>query len=160
MLLNLALDSLNELLKLAMSYEPLWIRSLDGGGEILTMKEYDRSFIPIIGIKPSNFTTKATRLKLKYKLFQMWFLSMKYNFYVFVKNMLKVLGLMWMYLSTQSKKVIWIEHMEYDEFFVHHLYLPLIKAGLGFGAQRWMSSLLRQSEFLRVMTSFVCQFHR
>lgn len=45
--------------------------------------------------------------------------------------------------------------MEYDEIFVDHLYRPLIRAGLGFGAQRWMSSLQRQSELLRVMASFV-----
>ncbi|KAG5599800.1 hypothetical protein H5410_031170 [Solanum commersonii] len=93
--------------------------------------------------------------------------------------MFKALGLLWMSLSTQSKRVrnniklknvkgsllvelltmclmvILIEHMEYDEIFVHYLYCPLIRACLGFGAQRWMSSLQRLSEFLRVMTSFV-----
>lgn len=61
MLLNLALAALNELLKLAMSDEPFWVRSLDGGGKILNMEEYVRSFIPIIGIKPSHFTIEATR---------------------------------------------------------------------------------------------------
>lgn len=61
MLLNLALDALNELLKLAMSDEPLWVRNLDGGGEMLNMEEYATTFIPIIGIKPSHFTTEATR---------------------------------------------------------------------------------------------------
>uniref|UniRef100_M1D8K1 HD domain class transcription factor n=1 Tax=Solanum tuberosum TaxID=4113 RepID=M1D8K1_SOLTU len=35
--------------------------SLDGCGEILNIEEYARSFIPIIGIKPSHFTTEATR---------------------------------------------------------------------------------------------------
>ncbi|KAG5614336.1 hypothetical protein H5410_014160 [Solanum commersonii] len=209
MLLNLALDSLNELLKLAMSYESFWVRSLDGAisqqkplghldGNSLALIEmlmnesqWVEMFPCIIG-KVNTFdvistsigeSKSGTLLKLNYKLFQMWFLSVKYNFYVFVKNMLKVLELLWMYLSTQSKKVrnkiklknvedsllvalfkiclmvIWIEHMEYDEIFVHHVYLPLIKVGLGFGAQRWMSSLQRQSEFLRVMASFVCQFH-
>ncbi|KAG5614329.1 hypothetical protein H5410_014153 [Solanum commersonii] len=29
-------------------------------------------------------------------------------------------------------KIILIEHMEYDEIFVHHLYRPLIRDGLGF----------------------------
>ncbi|WMV18139.1 hypothetical protein MTR67_011524 [Solanum verrucosum] len=52
-------------------------------------------------------------------------------------------------------KIILIEHMEYDEIFVHHLYLPLIRDGLGFGAQRWMSSFQRKFVFLRVMASFV-----
>ncbi|KAG5599794.1 hypothetical protein H5410_031164, partial [Solanum commersonii] len=101
------------------------------------------------------------------------------QFLRFCQKMLKVLELLWMSLSTQSKKVrnkiklknvegsllvalfkmclmvIWIEQMEYDEFFFHHLYLPLIRAGLGFGAERWMSYLQRQSEFLIVMASFV-----
>ncbi|KAL3365704.1 hypothetical protein AABB24_010708 [Solanum stoloniferum] len=58
-------------------------------------------------------------------------------------------------MSNGYSKIIWIEHVEYDEIFVHHLYRPLIKTGLGFGAQRWTSSLQKHFEFLRVMTSFV-----
>ncbi|KAH0720105.1 hypothetical protein KY284_005135 [Solanum tuberosum] len=52
-------------------------------------------------------------------------------------------------------KVIWIEHMQYNENHVHHLYRPLVKTGLVFGAQRCIAGLQRQSEFLRVMKSFV-----
>ncbi|MCD7455182.1 hypothetical protein HAX54_027312 [Datura stramonium] len=61
MLMNIALAALNELLKLANNDEPLWIRSLNGRGEILNLKEYAGSFIPIIGMKPRHFTTEATR---------------------------------------------------------------------------------------------------
>lgn len=45
--------------------------------------------------------------------------------------------------------------MQYNENHVHHLYRPLVKTGLVFGAQRCIAGLQRQSEFLRVMKSFV-----
>ncbi|GAV85073.1 Homeobox domain-containing protein/START domain-containing protein [Cephalotus follicularis] len=38
-------------------------------------------------------------------------------------------------------KVIWVEHSEYDESSVHHLYRPLLSSGMGFGAHRWISAL-------------------
>ncbi|XP_015169795.1 uncharacterized protein [Solanum tuberosum] len=59
-LINLALDASDELHRLARSGEPLWYRSVDGDGEMLNVKEYDSSFILIIGMKPGHFTTEAT----------------------------------------------------------------------------------------------------
>ncbi|KAK4718074.1 hypothetical protein R3W88_016412 [Solanum pinnatisectum] len=198
MLLNLALDALNELLKLAMSDEPFWVRSLNGGGETLNIEEYARSFIPIIGINPSNFTTEATRsfgtaacnsltlvemLMNKSQWEEMFpciigkvdtfdvistgigetksgtlLLLETINLHIetelqIISNVVPACEIQ--FLCFCQKHVIWIEHMEYDEIFVHHLYRPLIRACLGFGAQRWMSSLQRLSVFLRVMTSFV-----
>ncbi|KAA8539898.1 hypothetical protein F0562_026590 [Nyssa sinensis] len=50
-------------------------------------------------------------------------------------------------------KVTWVEHLEYDESAVHHLYQPLLSSGLGFGAQRWLATLQRQCECLAVMMS-------
>ncbi|KAK4718067.1 hypothetical protein R3W88_016405 [Solanum pinnatisectum] len=230
MLLNLALDALNELLKLAMSDEPFWVRSLDGGGEKLNIEEYARSFIPIIRIKPSHFTTKATRsfgtLAGDSVTLSQWVemllciigkvntfdvistgkgesKSESINLHIetelqIISNVVHVREIQflrfyqkhaegtWIIVdvsintikegSNQYKiencrrlpsgciiqdvtncysKFILIEHMEYDDIFVHNLYRPLISAGLGFGAQSWMSSLRRQSEFLRVMVSFV-----
>ncbi|XP_076918134.1 homeobox-leucine zipper protein HDG1-like [Bidens hawaiensis] len=43
-------------------------------------------------------------------------------------------------------KVIWIEHNEYDENAVHQYFRPLLRSGLGFGAQKWISTLQRHSE--------------
>ncbi|WMV49483.1 hypothetical protein MTR67_042868 [Solanum verrucosum] len=60
-LINLALDASDELQRLARSGQPLWNRSVDGDGEMMNIKEYDSSFIPIIRMKPEHFTTKATR---------------------------------------------------------------------------------------------------
>ncbi|XP_027773418.1 homeobox-leucine zipper protein HDG1-like isoform X2 [Solanum pennellii] len=236
MLLNLALDALNELLKLAMSDEPLWVRNLDGGGETLNMEEYATTFIPIIGIKPSHFTTEATRSSATVVGNSLTLVEMLMNESQWVEAFPCIIGKVntfdvistgigegksgtlllieaelqiisnvvpvreiqflrfcqkhaedsWIIvdvsvdtikegsqqykiekcrrlpsgciiqdMSNGYSKVTWIEHMEYDEIFVDHLYRPLIRAGLGFGAQRWMSSLQRQSEFLRVMASFV-----
>ncbi|CAL5381755.1 unnamed protein product [Camellia sinensis] len=50
-------------------------------------------------------------------------------------------------------KVTWIEHAEYDERVIHHLYRPLISGGMGFGAQRWVATLQRQCECLAILMS-------
>lgn len=48
----------------------------------------------------------------------------------------------------------WIEHTEYDESIVHHLYRPLLRSGMAFGAQKWLSNMQRQCElFAFVMSS-------
>ncbi|XP_025887127.1 homeobox-leucine zipper protein ROC5-like isoform X2 [Solanum lycopersicum] len=51
--------------------------------------------------------------------------------------------------------VTWIEHTEYNENLVHEWYRSLIKAGMAFGAQRWIASLQRQHHFLKMMKSAV-----
>ncbi|GAB4858223.1 hypothetical protein Ancab_009620 [Ancistrocladus abbreviatus] len=50
--------------------------------------------------------------------------------------------------------VTWIEHVEYDENSVHHLYRPLLRSALGFGAQRWLAVLQRQCECRAFLSSF------
>ncbi|XP_068649700.1 homeobox-leucine zipper protein ANTHOCYANINLESS 2 [Aristolochia californica] len=50
-------------------------------------------------------------------------------------------------------KVTWVEHAEYDESSVHHLYRPLLCSGMGFGAQRWVATLQRQCECLAILMS-------
>ncbi|KAK6786267.1 hypothetical protein RDI58_014792 [Solanum bulbocastanum] len=202
-LLNFSLDALNEFLKLAMSDESFWVRSLDGGGEILNIEEYARSFISIIHIKPSHFTTEATRsfgtvignvvilvemlmndsqwvdtfpcIIIKVNTFDVISTGIgesKIGTWIIVDVCVDTIkegsqqykiekcrrlhsACIIQDVSNGYSKVIWIEHMEYDEIFVHHLYRPFIRAGLGFGAQRWISSLQRQSEFLRVIATFV-----
>jgi len=52
-------------------------------------------------------------------------------------------------------QVTWIEHMKYNENLVHDWYRPLINTGVGFGAQRWMATLQRQYQFLKVMKSII-----
>ncbi|XP_010278578.1 PREDICTED: homeobox-leucine zipper protein ANTHOCYANINLESS 2-like isoform X2 [Nelumbo nucifera] len=50
-------------------------------------------------------------------------------------------------------KVTWVEHGEYDESSIHQLYRPLLRAGMGFGAQRWVATLQRQCECLAILMS-------
>lgn len=50
-------------------------------------------------------------------------------------------------------KVTWVEHSEYDESYIHELYRPLIRSGLGFGAPRWIATLQRQSECLAILST-------
>ncbi|KAI3458182.1 hypothetical protein Pfo_014845 [Paulownia fortunei] len=50
-------------------------------------------------------------------------------------------------------KVTWVEHTEYDENIVHHLYRPLLSSGMAFGAQKWVANLQRQCELFAVIMS-------
>ncbi|XWS77099.1 hypothetical protein CRYUN_Cryun01aG0233300 [Craigia yunnanensis] len=59
--LELALAAMDELVKMAQTDQPLWIRSLEGGRERLNQDEYLRTFTPCIGMKPSGFVTEASR---------------------------------------------------------------------------------------------------
>ncbi|XP_054784084.1 homeobox-leucine zipper protein ANTHOCYANINLESS 2-like [Prosopis cineraria] len=61
MFLELALAAMDELVKMAQTDEPLWIRSLEGGREILSLDEYSRTFTPCIGLKPNGFASEASR---------------------------------------------------------------------------------------------------
>ncbi|KAI4371533.1 hypothetical protein MLD38_019755 [Melastoma candidum] len=60
MLLELALAAMDELLKMAQTDEPLWMRGLEGG-EVLNTEEYMRSFTPCIGMRPNGFVSEASR---------------------------------------------------------------------------------------------------
>lgn len=61
MFLELALAAMDELVKMAQTDEPLWIRSLEGGRDVLNHDEYLRTFTPCIGLKPTGFVTEASR---------------------------------------------------------------------------------------------------
>ncbi|KAL9375925.1 hypothetical protein Peur_032804 [Populus x canadensis] len=61
MFVDLALAAMDELIKIAQVGSPIWIKSLDGGKEVLNHEEYMRTFPPCIGMKPSNFVIEATR---------------------------------------------------------------------------------------------------
>ncbi|CAN1793187.1 Homeobox-leucine zipper protein ANTHOCYANINLESS 2 [Linum perenne] len=61
MLLELALAAMDELVRKAQADEPLWLKSLDGGREMLNHEEYMRTFTPCIGLKPNGFLTEASR---------------------------------------------------------------------------------------------------
>ncbi|KAK3039273.1 hypothetical protein RJ639_027977, partial [Escallonia herrerae] len=50
-------------------------------------------------------------------------------------------------------KVTWVEHSEYDESGVQHIFRPLVRSGMGFGAQRWVATLQRQCECLAAIMS-------
>ncbi|MBA0559967.1 hypothetical protein Golob_016900 [Gossypium lobatum] len=61
MFLELALAAMDELVKMAQTDEPLWIRSLEGGREILNQDEYLGTFTPCIDMKSNGFVTEASR---------------------------------------------------------------------------------------------------
>ncbi|KAK4476559.1 hypothetical protein RD792_015715 [Penstemon davidsonii] len=235
MYLELALNAMDELVKLAQSEEPLWIKSLEGGSEILNHEEYSRAFsTPCIGMTPNGFVSVASRengmviinslalvetlmdstkwaemfpgiiarssttdvisngmggtrngaLQLMYAELQV--LSplvpvREVNFLRFCKQHAEGVwavvdvsidtiressggppfpnyrrlpsGCVVQDMPNGYSKVTWVEHSEYEESVVHQLYRPLINAGMGFGAQRWVATLQRQSECLAILMS-------
>jgi homeobox-leucine zipper protein len=60
-LIDLALAAMDELLKMAQTDNPIWIKGLDGERDILNHEEYSRSFSSCIGPKPTGFVSEATR---------------------------------------------------------------------------------------------------
>ncbi|XP_011091721.2 LOW QUALITY PROTEIN: homeobox-leucine zipper protein ANTHOCYANINLESS 2 [Sesamum indicum] len=235
MYLELALAAMDELVKMAQTDEPLWLRSLEGGREILNHEEYLRTFTPCIGMKPNGFVTEASRetgmviinslalvetlmdsnkwaemfpciiartsttdvissgmggtrngaLQLMNAALQV--LSplvpvREVNFLRFCKQHAEGVwavvdvsidtiretsggpttfpncrrlpsGCVVQDMPNGYSKVTWVEHVEYDESVVHQLYRPLISAGMGFGAQRWVATLQRQCECLAILMS-------
>ncbi|OWM75634.1 homeobox-leucine zipper protein ANTHOCYANINLESS 2-like [Punica granatum] len=61
MFLELAVCSMNELIKMAEVNTPLWARSFDGAREVLNHEEYMRIFSPHCGSKPRNFVPEGSR---------------------------------------------------------------------------------------------------
>ncbi|KAJ8529059.1 hypothetical protein K7X08_035894 [Anisodus acutangulus] len=227
MLMDLALAAMNELLKMTDIGEPLWVRSLFGGGETMNNEEYVRSFTRFTFMKTGNFTTEATRavsrifinsqtlveiLMNKSRWMEMFScivgktstidvissgiggsrsgtLQLIQTEFQIISDMVCVREIKFLRFCQQLaegtwgvvdvsvhtiqdencmrlpsgcivqdmpngySKVTWIEHMEYNEKFIHHLYRPLIRTGLGFGAQRWIANLQRKSEFLVMISS-------
>ncbi|KAA8516004.1 hypothetical protein F0562_019183 [Nyssa sinensis] len=236
MYLELALAAMDELIKMAQTDEPLWLRSLEGGREILNHEEYLRTFTPCIGLKPNGFVTEASRetgmviinslalvetlidsnrwgemfpcmiartsttdvissgmggtrngaLHLMHAELQV--LSplvpvREVNFLRFCKQHADGVwavvdvsvdtiretssgpaflncrrlpsGCVVQDMPNGYSKVTWVEHAEYDESAIHQLYRPLISAGMGFGAQRWVATLQRQCECLAILMSSV-----
>ncbi|KAK4483449.1 hypothetical protein RD792_010636 [Penstemon davidsonii] len=235
MYLELALSAMDELVKLAQTDEPIWLRSLEGGREILNQEEYKRNFTPCIGMRPNGFVTEASResgmviinslalvetlmdsskwadmfpcliartsttdvisngmggtrngaLHLMHSELQV--LSplvpvREVNFLRFCKQHAEGVwavvdvsidtiressgggsgfpscrrlpsGCVVQDMPNGYSKVTWVEHAQYDESVVHQLYRPLISAGMGFGAQRWVASLQRQCECLAILMS-------
>ncbi|XP_019251815.1 PREDICTED: homeobox-leucine zipper protein HDG1-like isoform X1 [Nicotiana attenuata] len=234
MLMELAFAAMNELLKLAEIGDPLWFRNFDGSGEALSLEEYARSFPPCIGMKPSNFTTEATKatgtvminslalvetlmdtsrwvdmfscivgrtstidvisssasgsrngnlqlIQAEFQVLSALVPVRQVKFLRFCKQHAEGVwavvdvsidaiqegsqpreagncrrlpsGCIVQDLPNGYSKVIWIEHMEYDENTIHNFYRPFIRSGRGFGAQRWIATLQRQCECLAVITS-------
>ncbi|XP_059667046.1 homeobox-leucine zipper protein ANTHOCYANINLESS 2 isoform X2 [Cornus florida] len=234
MFMELALASMDELVKLSQIDYPLWVRSLNGGREALNYEEYMRAFPPCIGMKASGFITDATRatgvvisnslaivetlmdanrwaetfscligrtstidvissgmtgtrsgaLQLMHAELQVLsplVPARQLKFIRFCKQHAEGVwavvdvsvdtiqegsnarpsmncrrlpsGCIVQDMSNGYSKITWVEHWEYDESAVHHLYRPLLSSGMGFGAQRWIATLQRQCECLAVLLS-------
>uniref|UniRef100_A0A803M3F2 Uncharacterized protein n=2 Tax=Chenopodium quinoa TaxID=63459 RepID=A0A803M3F2_CHEQI len=235
MYLELALAAMDELVKLAQTDEPLWLRSMDAGGrEVLNHEEYNRSITSCIGLKPNGFVPEATRengmviinsLALVETLMdanrwaemfpgmiarasttdvissgmggtrngalQVMHAELQVlsplvpvrvvNFLRFCKQHAEGVwavvdvsidciressgsptyvncrrlpsGCVVQDMPNGYSKVTWVEHAEYDESSIHQLFRSLVSSGMGFGAQRWITTLQRQCECLAILMS-------
>ncbi|KAH7840004.1 hypothetical protein Vadar_011223 [Vaccinium darrowii] len=247
--LELGLRALDELVKLAQIDNPLWLKSLDGGMEVLNHEAYMRSCPPCTRMKPCDLVTEATRatgsvainslaivetlmdvnqwtemfpcmvgrasadvifsgtvgskncaLQLMHAEFQALSPLVPVRHIKFLRFCKQLMEGVWAIVdvsiegilefsdahpfvncrrlpsgcivqdlpngSSKYKKnpeqavieesktqVTWVEHSEFDESMIHHLYLPFISSGMGFGAHRWLSTLQRQSQCLAVLLS-------
>ncbi|XP_031269472.1 homeobox-leucine zipper protein ANTHOCYANINLESS 2-like [Pistacia vera] len=61
MLVDLALAAMDELIKMAQADSPIWVKSVDGGRDVLNQEEYMRTFPSSMGLKPNGFVTEASR---------------------------------------------------------------------------------------------------
>jgi len=65
MFVQLAMRAMDELVKMAQMKEPLWIPSVSSPGsstvETLNWKEYSKTFLPCVGVKPIGFVSEASR---------------------------------------------------------------------------------------------------
>ncbi|KAL8268543.1 hypothetical protein R6Q59_002341 [Mikania micrantha] len=238
MYLELALTAMDELVKLAQTDDPLWIRSIETGREIMNLTEYSRVITPCIGHKPNDFVSEASRetgmviinslalvetlmdsnkwaemfpcmiartsttdvistgmggtrngaLQLMHAELQVlsplvpvrevnflrfckqhadgvWAVvdvsieAIRENTPTFVSCRRLPSGCVVQDMPNGYSKVTWVEHAEYDESIVHELYRPLIRAGMGFGAQRWVAALQRQCECLAILMSSAVPTH-
>ncbi|KAJ8441546.1 hypothetical protein Cgig2_026347 [Carnegiea gigantea] len=235
MYLELALAAMDELVKMAQTDEPLWLRSMEAGGrEILNHDEYVRSSTPCIGLKPNGFVSEASRetgmviinslalvetlmdsnrwvemfpcmiarattmdvissgmggtrngaLQLMHAELQVLSPLVPVRVVTFLRFCKQHAEGVWAVVdvsidcvreSTGSpsyvncrrlpsgcivqdmpngySKVTWVEHAEYDESNIHRLYRPFVVSGMGFGAQRWVTTLQRQCECVAILMS-------
>lgn len=233
-MLELALRAMDELVKLAQSDEPIWVRGLDEKRESLNHEEYMRICSTCIGPKPNGFVTEATRASGMVNISSLGLVEMlmdsnqwadmfpcligrtsvidvlfggvagsrngalqlmhvefqalsplipvrQTKFLRFCKQYAEGLwavadvsidsiregsdtpifvncrrlpsGCIVQDMPNGCSKVTWVEHTEYEENIVHNLYRPLLRSGMGFGAQRWLAALQRQCDCLVMLMS-------
>ncbi|CAN1122747.1 Homeobox-leucine zipper protein HDG1 [Linum perenne] len=54
-------------------------------------------------------------------------------------------------LNNGCSKVLWLEHVQYDESLVHPMMRPMVRSGMGFGARRWIATLQRYCECIALL---------
>ncbi|XP_076915064.1 homeobox-leucine zipper protein ANTHOCYANINLESS 2-like [Bidens hawaiensis] len=226
--IELAVNAMDELMKLWQINSPLWVGNGDGGPEVLDLDEYLRVFPLILGMKPQGYVSEASRASgvvminslalveamLDANRWRDMFLGMigssstmdvisvptgdsrngvlqlmqaeiqlvsplvparHMRFIRFCRQQAEGVwavvdisidvgrdGFMSRRLPSGCivhdmpngfSKVTWIEHTEYDESVIHSLYRPVLRLGLGFGAQKWLSVLQRHCECIATIMS-------
>ncbi|URE41505.1 START [Musa troglodytarum] len=171
-IVNVALE---ELTKMATAQEPLWVRSVETGTEILNYDEYVKEFSPDMSRNGCATDIEASRetgivffdmprLVQEFMDVNQW----KELFPCLISNAVIVdisskglsdskdgtIQLMFAEIQMLTPLVptreiyfvIWVEHMECQKTVVPTLYHPIVTNGLAFGARHWMATLRLQCE--------------
>ncbi|KAG5008346.1 hypothetical protein JHK85_026888 [Glycine max] len=177
--LELALAAMDELVKMAQTDEPLWIRSLEEMFPCMIARTSTAEVISngINGTRNGALQLMHAELQVLSPLVPV----REVNFLRFCKQHAEGLwavvdvsidtirdtsgaptfvncrrlpsGCVVQDMPNGYSKVTWVEHAEYDESQIHQLYRPLLSSGMGFGAQRWVATLQRQCECLAILIS-------
>ncbi|GMJ10297.1 protodermal factor 2 [Hibiscus trionum] len=47
-----------------------------------------------------------------------------------------------------TSRITWVEHVEVDNKYLHHLFRPIVSSGFAFGAKRWIAAINRHCQWL------------
>ncbi|KAJ6415962.1 hypothetical protein OIU84_004704 [Salix udensis] len=157
---EIANQAMEELKKMATAGEPLWIRSVETGREILNYDEYTKEFAsenssnngrPKRSIEASRETrvvfVDLPRLVQSFMDVNQW----KEMFPCLISKAATVDVISNGEGANRNgavQLVIWVEHLECQKSTVHTMFRTVVHSGLAFGARHWMATLQLQCERL------------
>ncbi|KAJ6415512.1 hypothetical protein OIU84_004333 [Salix udensis] len=137
--------------------EPLWIRNIENGKEVLNLEEHGRMFPWPSNLKQnsSETRTEATRdcavvIMNSITLVDAFLDANKWmELFPSIVARAKTVQVITQGISGASGSlhlVTWIEHAEIEEKPVHQIFSQYVYSGMAFGARRWLTVLQRQCE--------------
>ncbi|XP_074275988.1 homeobox-leucine zipper protein GLABRA 2 isoform X2 [Silene latifolia] len=150
-------QALEELKKMALSGEPLWLTSVETGREILNYDEYLREVCAdsSSGEQPKRSIEASRESRVVFvdlpKLVQS-FMDVNQWKEMFPSLISKAAVVDVICIGEDPNRngavqlVTWVEHLDCQKTTVHSLYRSMVNSGLAFGAKRWISTLQLQCE--------------
>ncbi|KAI8530510.1 hypothetical protein RHMOL_Rhmol11G0064700 [Rhododendron molle] len=159
--LDLAMSSMDELVKLCQTDEPLWMQSNGNGKQVLNFEEHARIFHWSMNVKPNPNATSEFRLEASrdaavvimnsITLVDAFLDANKWvELFPSIISRAKTLQIITSGVSGHANGslhlVTWVENAEVEDKTVHQIFDQFVESGMAFGAQRWLAVLQRQCE--------------